>query len=552
MRARTSAVRHLAIAAIAVATPLSVSAAPRARVTSDLRRSPDAPLTGSVCGGGGENRCYAHVVITSAGEIHANAAPSGFAPSDLQSAYQIDPNIATTPTVAIVDAYGYANLEADLAHYRAQFGLPACTIANGCLKIVNQAGQATPLPDDPPASDDWTVETALDVDMVSAACPRCKILVVQANDTSSINLYTAQNSAAAARPTVISDSWGRPQQVGEDLTGHEPYFDHPGIAQFFSGGDSGYNEGGRGPSYPSTSAHVIAVGGTALARSGNARGWIEAAWTMGGSSCSLSIPKTAYQATTPCAFRAATDISAVGDPATGVAVYNANNGGWMVLGGTSAAAPIVAAIFAATGHGDATGAFVKQQVASLFDVTSGSNGACGNILCNAAAGWDGPTGFGTPSAARLAGTTGGGGGGGTVQVMITSPADNATVAAGFVVTANVSMTAVQASFSIDGTLVQTITSGQVKFTAPAGLKPGAHLVEVKVADAAGATAVSQIHVTVSGGGIGGIGIGGDGSGTGTDEPKAAGCQAGRDTGMPTALACLGLAWAARRRRRPAA
>jgi subtilase family serine protease len=380
--------------------PGVAAASPRARVTMDAR-APGAPATAAVCSAGsGANHCHAHVRMTPAGEIQASAAPAaapdGYGPADLQSAYQIDPSKAKPATVAIVDAYGYANLESDLATYRAQYGLPPCTRANGCLKIVNQNGATSPLPGEPPPDDDWTVETALDVDMASAACPKCKILVVQSDDTNSVNLYTAQNSAAAAHVTVISDSWGRPQSVGEDLTQHEPYFDHPGIAQFFSAGDSGYDEGGRGPSYPSTSAHVIGVGGTTLTRSGNARGWSETAWMMGGSSCSYSIPKPSFQTASPCTFRAASDISAVGDPATGVAIYN--NGSWMVIGGTSAAAPIVAGIFASTGHGNATAAMIAQSTSALYDVTSGSNGSCPTSQwCTARVGWDGPTGLGTPN-----------------------------------------------------------------------------------------------------------------------------------------------------------
>src|SRR5439155_24927300 len=108
--------------------------------------------------------------------------PQGWGPADLQSAYNINPTITTTPTIAIIDAFGYPTLEQDLATYRSTYGLPACTIASGCLRIVNQLGQATPLPPAPPAHNDLTVETALDIDMASAACPMCKIVVIQAQD----------------------------------------------------------------------------------------------------------------------------------------------------------------------------------------------------------------------------------------------------------------------------------------------------------------------------------------------------------------------------------
>jgi hypothetical protein len=270
-------------------------------------------------------------------------------------------------------------------------------VASGCLKIVNQSGQAAPLPPEGPASASWTIETALDVDVASAVCPRCKLLVVQSDDSSPRALFTAQSAAAAARPTVISDSWGLPTDATDDLSTAEPFFDHPGIAQFVAAGDHGYNDGapggGNGPLYPGTSAHVIGVGGTALVRAANGRGWSESAWSNGGSACSFSIPRPAYQAGSPCPFRASADIAAVGDPATGVAIYNrAAAGGWTVIGGTSAAAPIVAALFASIGRGDITAAQIAQSTAALFDVTSGSNGTCGNLLCNATTGWDGPTG----------------------------------------------------------------------------------------------------------------------------------------------------------------
>jgi len=370
----------------------------------------------------GAIRCHAHVRTNKAGlRISSHAAPMGFGPPDLQAAYKINPasTVTAKPTVAIVDAYGYSALESDLAAYRTQYGLPPCTIANGCLKVVNQTGAATPLPANPPATDDWTVETALDVDMVSAACPLCKILVVQATSNAGDGLFVAQNAAAALGATVISDSWGGPEvaptaQNLTPLTAQEVYFDHPNIAIFVSAGDDGYNDAGAGPDYPATSAHVISVGGTRLVRDSSARGWSETAWTKGGSACSLSIAKPGYQTLSPCTKKATADIAAVGDPATGLAVYNAANGGWLVIGGTSASAPFVAAIFAATGNGAQTsGSFISSKASKLNDVLSGTNGTCpqGALLCNAAAGWDGPTGYGTPNASLL--VAGGGTGTGT-------------------------------------------------------------------------------------------------------------------------------------------
>jgi hypothetical protein len=367
-------------------------------------RAGDVP-TAAVCADG-PNRCMAHVQTDAQGFVVAHAAPAGFAPGDLRAAYDV-PDAQGAPTVAIVDAYGYPNLEADLATYRSTFGLPACTTANGCLKIINQRGQASPLPVQSATTNDWTVEIALDVDMASAVCPSCKLLVVESDDSSD-NMYTAVQAALAQNPAVISLSWGSVEQATA-LAGYEAILNHPGVAIFASSGDSGYNmqymtnAANQGPQYPATSQHVIAVGGTALARDSSPRGWNEVTWSYGGSSCSQAVPKPAYQPTSPCAYRVSADISAVADPQTGVAVYNQQYGGWLIEGGTSAASPLVASMFAAVGMGaKVTPQSIADNAASLHDVTSGANGTCGNILCTAGVGWDGPTGFGTPDAKLLA------------------------------------------------------------------------------------------------------------------------------------------------------
>jgi len=357
--------------------------------------------TAAACTNPSGKRCFAHVQAA-AGHVQPFDAPAGFGPADLQAAYQIPTTITGHPTIALIDAYGYSALESDLGTYRAQFGLPPCTTANGCLTIVNQNGETSPLPGAPPSGDDWTLETALDVDMVSAACPSCNLLVIQADDDQGNGLEVAQGVAAQHNVAVISNSWGGPEQAGVSLTAEETYFDQS-VPIFVAAGDNGYNDGGQGPDYPGTSAHTIAVGGTHLAKDSSARGWTETAWSSGGSACSLSIAKPSYQTGTSCNFKATADIAAVGDPQTGMASYDSTNGGWSVVGGTSAAAPIVAAIFAATGNASQTsGEFIMQNADKLNDVTSGNNGDCGGgILCNAGKGWDGPTGYGTPNGKLL-------------------------------------------------------------------------------------------------------------------------------------------------------
>lgn len=349
--------------------------------------------------GGGDIRCGARL-LGKDGTVQTFSAPRGLGADDLADAYAIPATGEGTPTIAIVVKWSYGALESDLAMYRAHYDMPPCTLANGCLRVVNADG-GTALPPEAPADDDWTLETMLDLDMASAACPRCKLLVIQADDRG-ISFLDAQDTAVALGASVISNSWSTVEKPGQSLERHEAYFDQP-IAIFAAAGDLGYNQGDQGPAYPATSAHVFSVGGTTLKRDPSDRGWSESVWSKGGSSCSLSIAKPAYQTDSPCAFRASADLAAVGDPSTGVAVYHTrNNGGWRVVGGTSASTPLVAGIFASTGHGRRTAAQLATMTGAFVDVTDGKNGTCGTKLCEATTGWDGPTGHGTPNAAALA------------------------------------------------------------------------------------------------------------------------------------------------------
>ncbi|ASW54208.1 putative Ig domain-containing protein [Plantactinospora sp. KBS50] len=330
--------------------------------------------------------------------------PSGLSPANLQSAYKLSTSAGSGQTVAIVDAYDDPNAESDLAVYRSQYGLPACTTANGCFKKVGQTGSTTSLPS---ANSGWAGEISLDVDMVSAACPACKILLVEANSASDTNLYTAVDYAAA-HARFVSNSWGGSEYSGQ--TTDDSHFNHPGVAITVSSGDDGY-----GAEYPATSRYVTAVGGTSLTTSTNSRGWTESAWSGAGSGCSSYDSLPSWQTvSTGCSRRAEADVSAVADPQTGVAVYQTYGAsGWSVYGGTSASAPIIAAVYALAGtpgSADYPASYPYAHQGNLFDVTSGSNGSCGAKFCAAGTGWDGPTGLGTPngSAAFAPGGSGGG------------------------------------------------------------------------------------------------------------------------------------------------
>ncbi|HEX4419732.1 MAG TPA: S8 family serine peptidase [Kofleriaceae bacterium] len=362
----------------------------------------DVPTT-NVCSGG-HWTCKSHVQVDEHNRIRPFATPSGLGPADLTSAYKLNSAITSTATIAIVDAFNYPNAESDLAKYRSQFGLSACTKANGCLQILNQSGAASPLPGKAPAGDDWTVEAALDLDMASAACPTCKLILFEAQDDEGDGLFIAQNAAAAAGAVSISNSWGGPSD-GTDLTLDSQYFTHTqAVNVFVASGDSGNT--GKKPDYPSTSAKVIGVGGTHLVKASNARGWTETVWNGAGSSCSKVIPKPGFQSVVPasaCANRAASDVSSVADPNTGVAVYNAGSGGFIVVGGTSAASPFVAGVYARYGISGAShdASYAYSHTTQFFDITSGKNGTCGAPLCKSGAGWDGPTGIGSPNGAAL-------------------------------------------------------------------------------------------------------------------------------------------------------
>jgi hypothetical protein len=341
--------------------------------------------------------CHAHVVTDYRGAVlpgkkaTANllTSPYGYSPASLRNAYKVTALGSGSTTIAIVDAYGYPNAERDLGVYRSQFGLPACTTANGCFRKINQSGGTYY----PSTDTGWDQEQALDLDMASAMCPNCHILLVQASSASYGNLATAVNTAARFGAHAISNSYGGGESGS---TYYESAYNHPGVAVTASSGDDGY-----GVEFPASSPHVIAAGGTSLHQASNTRGWSETVWSGAGSGCSAAYAKPTWQKDALCLRRTVADVSAVADPSTGVAVYGptGNYGsGWMVFGGTSVAAPIVAGIYGANGGTVSYGSNPYNNIASLFDVKSGSNGYCGgSYLCTGTTGYDGPSGLGTPN-----------------------------------------------------------------------------------------------------------------------------------------------------------
>ncbi|MEW1912989.1 S53 family peptidase [Kitasatospora sp. NPDC085895] len=406
---RTSAAFRRTALAVAGAAVLGFSglatAVPAGAAASPQVHSEDGTSWVKACdtlAKGDTMACHALRVTSTVEHVHAlgttpNATPSGLGPSDLLSAYKLPANGGAGMTIAIVDAYNDPSAESDMNTYRAQYGLPACTKASGCFRQVSQTGTST-LPSN---NSGWAGEISLDLDMVSAIAPNAKIILVEAKSATMANLGTAVNTAVNLGAKFVSNSYGGGESSA-DTSYDSAYFNHPGVAVTVSAGDSAY-----GAEYPAASKYVTAVGGTALKKDTSSRGWTETVWSTNstegtGSGCSKYDAKPSWQKDTGCAKRTIADVSAVADPATGVAVYQTYGGsGWAVYGGTSASAPIIASVYALAGApsgGSSPTSFPYAHTGSLYDVTSGSNGSCSpSYLCKATAGYDGPTGLGTPN-----------------------------------------------------------------------------------------------------------------------------------------------------------
>ena len=345
-------------------------------------------------------RCHAHVVTDRNGNPAATILPRGYGPAQFTGAYNLA-GATGSATIAIVDAYNHPNIKSDLDKYNSTFGLPFfpnCTssVTTGCFMKVNQRGGTSY----PKTDAGWALEISLDVEAAHAICPTCKLILVEADSNSYTNLMTAVDKARTLGAKVISNSYGSSEFSGE--TTYDSHFNHPGTVYTFSSGDSGY-----GATYPAGSPYVTSVGGTSLYLNSNNSWNSEVAWKGAGSGCSAYEPKPSFQHDTGCAKRVIADVSADADPYTGAAVYDSvryqGRVGWFQVGGTSLAAPLIAAIYALAGgvssttQGNTVPYTNLNYGVNLHDVTSGSNGTCGgSYLCTAVAGYDGPTGLGSP------------------------------------------------------------------------------------------------------------------------------------------------------------
>ncbi|MGH7749753.1 MAG: hypothetical protein ACREQ5_34055, partial [Candidatus Dormibacteria bacterium] len=276
-------------------------------------------------------------------------------------------------------------------------------------------------------------------------------------------MNTAANTVHAS---AISNSYGGSEYSSE--TSDQAAYNHPGSLITVSSGDSGY-----GAQFPASSQYVVAVGGTSLTRSSStARGWTETAWSGAGSGCSAYVTKPSWQVDTGCSNRSVADVSAVADPNTGVAVYDAygsrRGANWYVFGGTSVASPIVASIGARAGATSPSAPYtaLNANPGALNDVVSGSNGTCSGsllYLCTALPGYDGPTGLGTPDGVAAFGS-------GAVPTPTPSPTSSPTPTP----TPTPSPTPAPGQLVLNGGFESGLTSWTAGGGAPAPVVSGAH------------------------------------------------------------------------------
>lgn len=362
-----------------------------------------------------------------------SAPPVGYGATELEKAYGLSSAPSRTGTIVVIGAGAYPTLESDLAIYRSAYHLPACTKANGCFRQMSYTGGAPYKPaktlNNQYAEEEIAVETALDVDMASAACPKCHIVSMQVpladgfygttkqTHDAILHFATGVQTAKKLGANAVSISYGYPTDQYSDKGTIANLMKQPGMAIVSSSGDWGFlgDEG----QWPQSLPTVTSAGGTSLYVDQTAkRQFREVAWNGAGSGCTADLPPAAGQ---PAAIsrkcyghRAASDVSADADPYTGVAVYDSyapGSGmpyGFIVVGGTSASSPFIAGLYARARTSSSTlgpNTLYAAGASTFHDVTIGTNAGVGfckamgysNALCDATKGWDGPTGLGTPN-----------------------------------------------------------------------------------------------------------------------------------------------------------
>lgn len=397
--------------------------------------------------------------------VSAAEGSYGLRPQDLRDAYYPAdtelPEAPTPQTIALVDAYNDPGARTDLQAYENEFGLTKCpATSSSCFEQVNQqGGNALPFPESEAArrkelatcenhhkpvreweaacenvteAEGWVVEISTDIEVARAVCQNCKILLVEASDTSYQDLEEGEETAVKLGATEISNSWGGAQEGSSGSA-----FDHPSTVITVAAGDYGYLNWTEaeaaaeadqakertsyfvGADYPASSPDVVAVGGTKLTLEDGTR-QSETVWNedpdpqdtnagAGGGGCSETFTAPSWQQAVPdwsqvgCGSkRAVADVAADADPYTGVAVYDSvpsfheANGEtvntpleWWPIGGTSVASPIIASMFALAGGAHAVPypaatLYSHLETTGLYNVTEGGNGRCRDLYASCA------------------------------------------------------------------------------------------------------------------------------------------------------------------------
>ncbi len=352
-----------------------------------------------------------HVLVVTKG-VKRDCSPSsgncGWRPIDLETRYNLSGSLGkgSGTIVALIELGDLPNAVSDLATYRSTFGLGTASIEK-----FNEEGQQSNYPE---SCQDfgWCVETDLDIQMVSVSCPLCTIYLIEGGNCGGTvcGLENAEATAVKLGAKILSNSWGCSSfNYGENCgdPNFPSYFSSPGIDYLASSGDSGYPE----IEWPAALANVLAVGGTQLAQSGST--YSESAWDGAGAGCATTTPKPKWQHDPLCNGKTIADISAEAGCTPGVAEYIGLYGGWIDVCGTSVAAPLTAGIAALAGHTDKLthggrtfwDLSKRKRQKDLYAITSGSDGNCGDYLCEAGLSkndggykkYSGPAGWGSPN-----------------------------------------------------------------------------------------------------------------------------------------------------------
>ncbi|HVV91767.1 MAG TPA: S8 family serine peptidase [Solirubrobacterales bacterium] len=416
--ARLAAVLYLVLFATAMACAGPAGAATMPETARPLPARESTPLCSPEC-----EVILAPTEAASGIEYEGDGPGGGFTPQELREAYGLPDQGGAGVTIAVVDGLSDAAAEADLAVYRERFELPECTEANGCFRQLDAQGN----PSHPTESGEWVGEISLDLDMVTAACAECRIDLFEGSGPN--GLLKAIETAVEMGADVVTDSWSLGFEKGNPANSavscsvelcvtpaqeeaDDERLEDLDVPILFSGGDYGY-----GVRFPAASPNVISVGGTRLFHDPDApRGWSEEVWSNPeyhkdekgrgtGSGCSIREPKPAWEIDAACEYRIENDVSAIADPRSPVSVYDSKKGGWKLVGGTSASAPFVAGVEGlsspTTRRLGAAAFWQAGEEGRLFDLATGSDGSCtppteDAYWCTAAAGFDGPTGWGAP------------------------------------------------------------------------------------------------------------------------------------------------------------